>query len=77
MKVAVSVPDPVFSAGEQVAHRLGISRSRLYTQALEAFVKSQRALGVREALEATYGSQPSELDPVLDKLQAEALREEW
>jgi len=34
-------------------------------------------LHARLALEAVYGSEPSDVDPVLDQLQAEALREEW
>ena len=30
MKIAISVPDEVFEAGEHLAHQLGISRSQLY-----------------------------------------------
>ena len=38
MKVAVSIPDPVFYRAEQLAKRLGTSRSQLYARALDAFV---------------------------------------
>jgi metal-responsive CopG/Arc/MetJ family transcriptional regulator len=77
MKVAVSVPDPTFEAGERVAKRLGMSRSKLYAQAVEAFVRAHRGVEIRETLAAVYGSATAAVDPVIDKLQADALREEW
>jgi metal-responsive CopG/Arc/MetJ family transcriptional regulator len=77
MKVAISVPDPTFEAAERVAKRLGMSRSKLYAQAVESFVKIHRGSEVREALAAVYGREVAVVDPILDQLQAEALREEW
>jgi metal-responsive CopG/Arc/MetJ family transcriptional regulator len=38
MKTAVSIPDPVFAAADGLAKKLGITRSRLYARALDAFV---------------------------------------
>ena len=77
MKVAISVPDRVFEEAEFVAKRLRVSRSRVYAQALEEFVKKHRGKGVRESLDAVYGAGPAKPDPVLTDLQAEALREDW
>jgi metal-responsive CopG/Arc/MetJ family transcriptional regulator len=77
MKVAVSVPDRVFEEAELVAKRLRVSRSRVYAQALEEFVRKHRGKSVREALDAVYGKESAELDPVLTDLQAQALREKW
>ena len=77
MKVAISLPDPTFERAERVAKRLGISRSRLYARAVEAFVQSHRGVEIRETLERIYGSEPAVVDPLLDRLQSEALREEW
>jgi metal-responsive CopG/Arc/MetJ family transcriptional regulator len=77
MKVAISVPDPTFEAAERISKQLRMSRSQLYSRAVEAFVKEHRGVGVREALAAVYGSEPSAIDPLIDQLQAEALREEW
>jgi len=77
MKVAISLPDPTFKAAERVSKRLGMSRSQLYSRAVEAFVESHRGVEIREALAAVYGSEPAAVDPVVDQLQAEALREEW
>lgn len=77
MKIAISVPDSTFEAAERVSKQLGMSRSQLFSRAVEAFVKEHRGVDVREALAAVYGSEPSAVDPVIDELQAEALREDW
>ncbi len=77
MKIAISVPDPTFEAAERVSKRLGVSRSQLYSRAVEKYVEPYRQEEVREALEVVYGAEQAEVDPVLDELQAEALREEW
>jgi metal-responsive CopG/Arc/MetJ family transcriptional regulator len=77
MKVAISVPNPVFEEAERVAKRLHVSRSRVYAQALEEFVKKHRGKAVRQALDAVYGSESSDVDRVLTELQTQALREQW
>jgi metal-responsive CopG/Arc/MetJ family transcriptional regulator len=77
MKVAISLPDPTFRAAERVSKRLGMSRSQLYAQAVEAFVKAHRGDEIRESLAAVYGAEPATVDPVINQLQTEALREEW
>ena len=38
MKVAVSIPEPVFSEAERLVQRLQTSRSEIYARALRAFV---------------------------------------
>ncbi len=40
MKVAVSIPDPIFAEAEALAARLKTSRSHVYARALESFVKA-------------------------------------
>lgn len=77
MKVAISIPNPIFEAAERIAERLSMSRSQLYSRAVEDFVKTHRGEDIKEALEAVYGAEPSELDPVMEQLQFEALREDW
>ena len=39
MKIAVSIPDPLFEEAERVSQRLRIPRSQLYSRALQAFVR--------------------------------------
>jgi metal-responsive CopG/Arc/MetJ family transcriptional regulator len=38
MKTAISLPDSVFAEAEALAQELGLSRSELYTQALQAYL---------------------------------------
>ena len=78
MKTAISIPDEVFHAAEELSRRLRMSRSELYSQAVAAFIASHRSTGVRKKLDAIYGEEDSALDPVLAHWQALALpREDW
>ena len=65
MKTAISIPDPLFRAAERAAKRQRLSRRCFYAKALAAYLKSQREKGIKEALEAVYGSAPSEPDPFM------------
>ncbi len=76
MKTAISIPDPLFDAAERVAERMGLSRSRLYARAVEAYVKAYRAQGVREALDAVYARETSDLDLALAMMQKASLSRE-
>ncbi len=79
MKVAISVPDPLFRQAESVARRLGIPRSQLYARALELFLRQQRRPDVTERLDAVYGATRGDSDD-REWLEAglEALRRvEW
>jgi hypothetical protein len=40
-------------------------------------MQTEPAVEIREVLAAVYGAESSALDPVIEQLQAEALREEW
>jgi metal-responsive CopG/Arc/MetJ family transcriptional regulator len=78
MKTAVSIPDPLFHAAERAAKRQKISRSRFYARAVVAYLKTQQAKGVKEALDAIYAIGDSSLDPVIARIQSLSIdREEW
>lgn len=77
MKVAVSIPDPLFAEAERLARRRKISRSRLYAQALEMLVGSEDDSDITRRLDAVYRDLDSSLDSGLLQAQAEAVREEW
>ncbi len=78
MKTAISIPDPLFDAAEKLSSRLGMSRSRFYCRALEEFLKTHGALGLKDALDAVYGSEDSRLDPAFQAAQlASIAKEEW
>jgi len=73
VKTAVSIPNAVFDSAEKVSKRLGVSRSRFYTMAIERLLKRERSRGVREALDAVYSNTKSRLDPALAAMQAISL----
>ena len=50
MKVAVSIPDPVFNEAEQLARRMNTLRSDLYARALVAYVGDHAADRVTQAI---------------------------
>jgi metal-responsive CopG/Arc/MetJ family transcriptional regulator len=78
MKTAISIPDPLYKEAERLTKRLRIPRSQLYARALEEYIQRQRSRGIKEALDEVYGTESSELDPVLAQLQSEALgQEDW
>jgi metal-responsive CopG/Arc/MetJ family transcriptional regulator len=78
MRIAISVPDPIFEAAEELAKRLNISRSQLYAQAVEVFVRTRHRLGITEAVDRIYAKESSGLDPQWSAAQAASLSaDEW
>jgi predicted transcriptional regulator len=76
MKVAISVPDDVFEAGEHLARQLGLSRSQLYADALSAYLSVRGAAAVTEKLNAVYSKESSKVDPGFAHLQLTRLANE-
>jgi metal-responsive CopG/Arc/MetJ family transcriptional regulator len=76
MKIAISVPDEVFEAGEHLAKQLGLSRSQLYADALSAYLSERGAAAVTAKLNAIYAKESSEVDPAFARLQLDRLSNE-
>jgi hypothetical protein len=78
MKTAVSLPDPIFEAAEQLARRMRLSRSELYAKAIATFVAEHRGRGVTALLNQVYGAdgEGSDLDPIVGKLQRRSILRE-
>jgi len=77
MKTAVSIPDPLFAAADELASRLGISRSELYARALARELASESDDSVSARLDAVYGEDESTLDPSLASAQRRVLSAGW
>jgi antitoxin MazE6 len=78
MKMAVSIPDPIFHAAESLATRPGMSRSALFSRALAAYLEAHKHDSVREALDAIYSQESSRLDETLAHLQGASLpKADW
>ena len=79
MKTAISIPDPIFQAAEQLAKQNGISRSQLYATAISVYLKAHRGDGITERLNEIYEEDtPTPIDPVIQALQLQSLpQDEW
>ena len=78
MKTAISIPDAVFSRADNFARRRKITRSALFTAAVDEYVQKHRGEDVTRQLNEIYAKEDSSLDPVLEKLQTISLpKEEW
>ncbi len=78
MKVAVSIPEPIFKAAEREAKLRKWSRSRLYAEALRALLRKQEADQVREKLNEVYRTEDSRIPEHEERAQFENLEpEEW
>lgn len=60
MKVAVSIPDPLFQEAERVSRRLRLPRSRVYARALEAFVRQHSTDDLTARLDKVVGEAGAE-----------------
>ena len=78
MKTAISLPDDLFAAADDLASRLGVSRSELYATAVAKYVEEMRSQGVTAQLDQVYAEAESNLDPALLVAQLSALSaEDW
>jgi hypothetical protein len=68
--IDISIPQPVVQAMHQLAGKLNVSLSELYTAALTTYVADRGGGGVTEALDRLYATESSELDAVLVSVQA-------
>ena len=73
MKTAVSIPDPLFAAADELAQRLGISRSELYARALARELASESEDSIIARLDAVYADIDSALDPLVIAAQRRLL----
>jgi len=78
MKVAISLPDPLFSAAEHMAEQMRLSRSQLYAQALAEYLDKRQESLITQRLNAVYDGNPEGLDPAINKAQSKVLgNEAW
>ena len=77
VKIAVSIPNPLFDAADRVARSRNVSRSQLYAQALELLLESEDDRHLTERLDLVHGSTSVSMDARLADAQAKAVAEEW
>lgn len=78
MKVAVSIPDPIFEAAERLAKQRRMARSQLFAEALEAYLEARDEQAVTASLNEVYSKESSALDSGLQRAQYNAVdHEAW
>ena len=71
MKIAVSVPDELFERADELAGRLGVSRSQVYARALEEYLESHD--GEHDPVTAKLNELADRFEPVLTPAAARRL----
>ena len=78
MKTAISIPEEVFQSAEALAKRLGMSRSQLYTAAVNEYLSRRQDRQITARLNSIYEEEDSFLPSGIIRLQAGSLSgEEW
>jgi len=74
MKTAISIPQGVFETAEKYAAEKGMSRSKLYTKAIQAYLDNLNDEAIIKNLNEVYATEKSTLDPQMRKYQVKKLR---
>lgn len=79
MKTAISIPDDVFDQAERAAKRLGLSRSELFTRAIQAYLTTRLEQNITNSYNAAFDDAGiSEVDELRRESTRRALLEvEW
>ena len=78
MKTAISISDEVYKEAEIAAKQLGLSRSKLYTLAINEFVQNHKPDAITQKLNEIYEKIDSTLDEDILQVNYELLSKvEW
>ena len=59
MKTAISIPDFLFKIAENTAKKMGISRSALFTEAIQEYIKNHNPQDITQQLDNIYSKNES------------------
>jgi|GEM_PF-6398252 metal-responsive CopG/Arc/MetJ family transcriptional regulator len=76
VNTAISVSDDLFASAEDLARRVGVTRSEIYVRALRDYVLRHDSEHVRAVFDAVYAVESSSIDPDMMAAQVE-VRSEW
>ena len=76
MKVAISLPDPIFEAAERLAKQRRVPRSQVFAEALEEYLSRHGGDAVTAKLDEVYGAQSASIDRELAEAQLTAIGDE-
>ncbi|MCC5866652.1 MAG: ribbon-helix-helix protein, CopG family [Wenzhouxiangella sp.] len=76
MKIAISVPDPVFQAAERFAKERGMPRSQLIAEALKEYLDHHGPEAITAQIDRVYDGENSELDESFIRAQSSVMKDE-
>ena len=76
MKVAVSIPDPIFEAAERLAKQRGIPRSQVFAEALAAYLELRNSESITALLNEIYEQESAAVDAALIAAQFKTINHE-
>ena len=77
MKTAISVEDQLLQEADRTARQMGLSRSRLFSVAVEEYLRQRRQQQMLEQLNQAYSGEP---DPMAHKIKTrfrKVIRDRW
>ncbi len=78
MKTAISLPDKLFQLAEETAKKLGISRSKLFSYAIEEYIQINNPQDITEKLNLIYSKEESKIDCIIQEMQSFSIpQEKW
>ena len=76
MKVAVSIPDPIFEAAERLAKQRDVPRSQVFTEALASYLELRNSESITTLLNEIYDQESLSVDAALTAAQFETISHE-
>jgi len=78
MKTALSIPDGLFKKGEKAARKLKLSRSALYSRALEEFLDRRDEEAIIAQINKVSDEVDTSIDPAIIRAQVASFpRDQW
>lgn len=78
MKTAISVRDNLFERVDQFARKRNLSRSKVFCDAAEEYLKRQEDEDITANLNEVYSKEDSSVSPVMLRMALMSIpREEW
>lgn len=76
MKVAISVPDPIFNAADRLAKQRQMARSQLFTEALEEYVSRHSTEAITAKLNDVYAANDAGVEKSISRAQFATVKHE-
>ena len=77
MKTAISVADQLLHEADRTARQMGLSRSRLFSVAVEEYLRQRRQQQMLEQLNQAYSGEPDSMAPKIKTRFRKVIRDRW